>query len=116
MRAVRDNDRDHVLRVLADGTRLRIFESLRTRERCVRDIVEGTGLSQPLVSHHLGALMRAGLVQARRTDGFTMYSVDPAGMATALSRLTALLDPAGLEPGALTGGNPQCCRPVGTSN
>jgi DNA-binding transcriptional ArsR family regulator len=101
------------LRALADPTRLRVFQALRARERCVRDVVACTGLSQPLVSHHLATLVRARLVQAQRAEGFTMYSVDRAGMAEALGHLSQLLDPAGLDPCALPGGNPGCCRSVG---
>ncbi|MGH9165418.1 MAG: ArsR/SmtB family transcription factor, partial [Acidimicrobiales bacterium] len=64
------------LRVLADPTRLRLFEAVRTKERCVSDLVATEKLAQPLVSHHLRVLAQAGLVQARRADGFTLYAVD----------------------------------------
>lgn len=98
-----------VLRALADPKRFRLLAALRARERCVRDLVEGESLPQPLVSHHLGVLVRAGLVRSRRADGFTLYAVDPDGLAAARSALADLLDPAALAPVALPGGNPRCC-------
>ena len=98
------------LRTLAEPNRLRIFDALREKERCVSDLVAGTGLAQPLVSHHLRALVRAGLARAGRRDGFTFYSVDVDGMASTLTALTALLDAATLPDRALPGGNLDCCR------
>ncbi|MGH9150798.1 MAG: ArsR/SmtB family transcription factor [Acidimicrobiales bacterium] len=98
------------LRALADPTRLRIFRALRERERCVRDLVETEHLGQPLVSHHLGVLVRARLVQARRHDGFTLYALDAAGMAALAASVADLLDPVPLAAEARPGGNPACCR------
>ncbi len=99
-----------LLRTLADPTRLRIFRALRAKERCVRDLVESEGLAQPLVSHHLGALSRAGLVRARRAPGgFTMYALDRLGLARARRALLELLDADSLGVLALPGGNPSCC-------
>jgi len=42
------------LRALAEPQRLALVLLLRERERCVRDLVETLGVSQPLISHHLG--------------------------------------------------------------
>lgn len=53
-------------KVLCDPTRLRVLEALREGERCVSEIVQQVGLSQSVVSHHLGILRRSGLVEARR--------------------------------------------------
>ncbi len=99
-----------VLRALAEPTRLRVFRSLRAKERCVSDLVASEGISQPLVSHHLRALAEAGLITSRRLDGFTMYSVDPEGLAAAKAATGDLLDPAALTAVAHPGGNPACCR------
>lgn len=98
------------LKVLADATRLRLFVALRTKERCVRDLVESEDVPQPLVSHHLRVLLKAGLIQARRSDGFTFYVVDPGGMNAARRVVGELLDPATLGPLARMGGNADCCR------
>ncbi len=98
------------LRALADPTRLRLFLALRQAERCVRDLVTTEAIPQPLVSHHLRVLTGAGLVQARRAEGFTLYAVRPEGMAAALQVLSELLDPDHIGPLALPGGNTACCK------
>ena len=98
-----------VLRALADANRYRLLSALREKERCVRDLVDQEGLPQPLVSHHLRVLVQAGLVSSRRADGFTLYAVDPAGMARARLAVAGLLDTDGLAPVALPGGNQGCC-------
>lgn len=99
-----------VLRALADPNRLRIFCALRLSERCVRDLVDSEELAQPLVSHHLRVLERAGLITARRAHGYTLYAVDPAGMAIARATVSSLLDSGELSAVALPGGNSDCCR------
>lgn len=99
-----------VLKVLADPTRLRLFLALREKERCVRDLVDGEGLPQPLVSHHLRVLSGAGLVRARRSEGFTFYLLDVEGMAAARTALAQLLDTDTLTASARAGGNTGCCR------
>ncbi len=99
-----------VLRALADPTRLRLFCDLRASERCVRDLMATQQLAQPLVSHHLGVLVRCGLVQRRRQGGFTMYAVDAEGMERAGAAVAELLDASTLAPQARPGGNRSCCR------
>ncbi len=99
-----------LLRALGEPNRLRLFLALRDKERCVRDLVASEGLPQPLVSHHLRVLADAGLVQARRSDGFSMYAVSPEGMAAARELAMELLDPGAVGPLARPGGNDDCCR------
>ncbi len=64
--------------LLADPTRLRILSLLCGRERPVREVVEGIGLTQANISRHLNILYEAGIV-ARRRDGNSVYYrvVDP---------------------------------------
>jgi DNA-binding transcriptional ArsR family regulator len=45
-----------MIKVLSDPTRLRIIEKLTLECESVSAIVDATGLSQPLVSHHLRVL------------------------------------------------------------
>jgi DNA-binding transcriptional ArsR family regulator len=51
--------------VLADPSRRRILDLLRTGERPVNDLVDDLGASQPAVSKHLRVLREAGLVDVR---------------------------------------------------
>lgn len=60
---------DLVFRALADPTRRAIFQRLaRSGELTVRSLTEGSGVSQPAISKHLGLLKDAALVESRR-DG-----------------------------------------------
>lgn len=85
-----------VLRVLADATRLRIFLQLRQGETCVCEVATGLGLAENLISHHLGVLRRAGLVEARRdpTDArWVYYHLKVETLARLLTALGGLFDP-----------------------
>jgi ArsR family transcriptional regulator len=64
------------LRVLSDVNRLRMLCILFNGEKCVCEIEEGLGISQPLASHHLKVLLEAGLVEVRREATWSYYSLD----------------------------------------
>jgi DNA-binding transcriptional ArsR family regulator len=61
-----------VHRALADVNRLRIVRRLAGGDASVRDLIEEVGLSQPLVSWHVGRLRAAGLVETRRNGRETL--------------------------------------------
>lgn len=62
-----------LLRTMADPNRLRIIKVLTMDCESVSNIVRATGLSQPLVSHHLKVLREHGLVRSERRGAFTFY-------------------------------------------
>lgn len=62
-----------LFKTLSDPTRLRIIQVLTLECESVTAIVEATGLSQPLVSHHLRILRESGLARAEPRDGYTYY-------------------------------------------
>lgn len=65
---------------LADATRLEIAAALRSGgELCVCDLAWISERSQNLVSHHLRALRRAGLVGFRRDGKMVMYQLTETG-------------------------------------
>ncbi|HTP01486.1 MAG TPA: metalloregulator ArsR/SmtB family transcription factor [Anaerolineales bacterium] len=66
------------LEALAEPNRLRIVELLRGGPRPVNEIVEKLALPQPLVSKHLRALRKAGLVQAQPRAQQRVYQLQPA--------------------------------------
>jgi ArsR family transcriptional regulator len=83
------------LRILGDDNRLRMFALLTKAELCVCEIEDLLGLSQSLVSNHLAALRRAGLVESRRDEEdarWVFYRACPEASAALRERLTALLD------------------------
>lgn len=66
---------DTLFRTLADPTRRALFERLcREGEKTVGALTITAGVSQPVVSKHLGILKQAGLVRDRHEGRQTHYS------------------------------------------
>ena len=69
-------------KAIADPTRQRIMQLLCCNWLCVNDVVAGVGdVSQPTVSHHLGILRDAGLVNTRRDGKQVFYSLNQEAVA-----------------------------------
>jgi DNA-binding transcriptional ArsR family regulator len=64
--------------VLADPTRRRILDRLRSSERSVGDLVEALSVSQPTVSKHLKVLRDGGLVSCRTAAQQRIYRIEAA--------------------------------------
>ena len=91
-----------VLKALGDSPRLKILDLLKTKGRsccglvssderglCACDIEVAVGLSQAAVSHHMGLLKRAGLVNAQKRGRWIFYSRNEsaiAGLAEGLAK------------------------------
>lgn len=81
------------LRVLADPARLRLLSLIRSADsgRATTGVLaEEVGLTQPTVTHHLGALFDAGFLERKREGRQTWYWVN----TDALQAVQQLLDPA----------------------
>ena len=63
------------LQALADPSRLRIVEAMKTGECAVGDIVERVDIQQSGVSRHLRILAEAGIVQMRPDGQKRLYSL-----------------------------------------
>jgi DNA-binding transcriptional ArsR family regulator len=73
---------DVLFRSLADPTRRAIFERLcREGEKTVGALTARAGVSQPVVSKHLGILKQAGLVRGRHVGRQTHYSAQLRALA-----------------------------------
>jgi len=73
---------DELFRSLADPTRRAIFERLcREGEKTVSALTARAGVSQPVVSKHLGVLKQAGLVRGRQDGRQTHYSAQLGALA-----------------------------------
>lgn len=73
---------DALFKSLSDPTRRAIFERLcREGETTVGDLTAGAGVSQPVVSKHLGILKSAGLVSGRVAGRQTHYSAELKALA-----------------------------------
>jgi ArsR family transcriptional regulator len=91
----------HLLKGLADPTRLRIVGYPARRELCVRDLEALLGISQSMTSHHAGVRRRAGLLLQRREERDTrwVYSrLNPEAIGRLKEQFNGLLDLAGFDP------------------
>lgn len=64
------------LRALSEPLRLRIVDALRAGPSNVGDLAERLGEEVVTVSHHLGILRNASLVQRERQGRYIVYSLD----------------------------------------
>jgi ArsR family transcriptional regulator len=89
-----DRDLAGVFKALSDPTRVRILGLLKARGRsccdliarsepglCACDIEKAVGLSQAAVSHHMGLLRRAGLIEAEKRSRWMYYRRNEAAIA-----------------------------------
>lgn len=70
----RFEDVSDLFRVLASPVRVAIVHLLTERDRFVHELVEATGLAQPLVSQHLRVLRGAGLIRRTRSGRGVVYA------------------------------------------
>ena len=76
-------DLAHVLKALADPTRLRLVSMVAAHdggEACVCDLTEPLGLTQPTISHHLKILVDAGIFTRDKRGVWAYYSLVPAAL------------------------------------
>jgi DNA-binding transcriptional ArsR family regulator len=62
-----------LLRALAAPVRISIVLQLRIAERCVHELVDALGVTQPLISQHLRVLKSAGVVYGQRHGREVVY-------------------------------------------
>jgi ArsR family transcriptional regulator len=83
-----------VFKALGDPTRLKILDLLRARGKsccgliarderglCACDVEQAIGLSQAAISHHMGLLRRAGLVEGEKRGRWIFYRRNEAALA-----------------------------------
>ena len=68
------------LAALADPTRRRVFERLKSGPKAVGAIARGLPVSRPAVSQHLKVLKEAGLVADRPEGTRRVYYIDRDGL------------------------------------
>lgn len=65
---------------LADPTRQRILEELRSGGKPVGEIAAAVPVTRPAVSQHLKVLKGAGLVREERIGTRRIYNIEPKGL------------------------------------
>src|ERR1044072_855952 len=78
-----------IFRALADSTRLRILQLLRSMELSVGELAQVLGQSQPRVSRHVKILCGAGLAMRRKEGSWVCAAL---GRAEAVAPVAAALD------------------------
>lgn len=71
---------ESALAALADPTRRRVFERLKSGPQSVGTIARRMPVSRPAVSQHLKVLKEAGLVADRPEGTRRVYYIDPNGL------------------------------------
>src|SRR5918995_649962 len=66
-----------LLQAIAEPNRIRIIDALRTGEKNVTELARILNVEIVNVSHHLGVLRQAGLVQDVKQGRFVLYSLHP---------------------------------------
>jgi len=79
---------ESVYRAIADPTRRRMLDLLRTGERPVAELMAPFKLKPPVVSYHLQVLREAGLVRQRRRGVHRIYTIDANRLRVATAWLT----------------------------
>jgi ArsR family transcriptional regulator len=95
-----------VFKALGDPNRLRIFAALMEGDSCNCELRDSLDLAPNLLSHHLRALEKSGLVHSRRDqlDGrWIYYSVDRQAAAHWQEWLSTFLDPGRIQDRPLCG-------------
>ncbi|MEU7033512.1 metalloregulator ArsR/SmtB family transcription factor [Streptomyces sp. NPDC046237] len=96
--------------VLASPVRLRILRVLSRGESDVAHLAEQVGGALSTISQHLSALMRSGLVDARRDGRRRVYFIADSAVVevvgAVVERVSGRADARSTEPGHVRGGAP----------
>ena len=84
----------YALTALADPTRRKVFERLKSGPRSVGAIAKTLPVSRPAVSQHLKVLKEAGLVGDRPEGARRVYFIDPHGLGQLRTWLDQVWDQA----------------------
>ncbi|MGD1991373.1 MAG: metalloregulator ArsR/SmtB family transcription factor [Chromatiales bacterium] len=91
-----------LFKALSDATRLRSVVLLASNdELCVCELAYALELQQPKISHHLGALRKAGVVCDRKAGLWTFYRINPQLPRWAKAVIEAAVEEAGTQESAL---------------
>lgn len=79
-----------LLQAMAEPNRIRIIDALRTGQKNVTELAKILNVEIVNVSHHLGVLRQAGLVQDEKHGRFVVYSLHPSHFSNDNSKATYL--------------------------
>jgi len=76
--------RGKFFKALGDETRQRMLGLLLEQDMCVCELIAALKIPQPTISHHLGILDNADLVQSRKEGKWVFYSISEKDKVSAL--------------------------------
>lgn len=79
-----------LLQAIAEPNRIRIIECLRTGSKNVTELAKLLSVEIVNVSHHLGVLRQAGLVQDEKQGRFVVYTLHPKHFNNDSTKVTVL--------------------------
>ena len=82
-----------ILKALSDENRLALLLAIADKESTVTELAEVSGMSQPLVSHHLKTLRETGLVTSTAVGRSNLYSLCCDAIAEPIALLSDLATP-----------------------
>ena len=85
-------DQTDIFKALSDRNRLRIVSMLAEGEMCACKLLENLSVSQPALSHHMGVLIRSGLVEGRKDGQWMHYSLNKSRIDILVSDLKEVSD------------------------
>lgn len=85
-------DQTDIFKALSDRNRLRIVSMLAEGEMCACKLLENLSVSQPTLSHHMGVLIRSGLVEGRKDGQWMHYSLNKSRIDILVSDLKEVSD------------------------
>ena len=80
-------DAERLLGAAGEQNRIKIMLLLSKHEMCVCELEYALGLPQPTVSHHLGLLEQAGLLERSKKARWVFYRVRPSPTLNLLKEL-----------------------------
>jgi ArsR family transcriptional regulator len=90
-----------ILRTLAQPTRLKILELLRTGEKCICEIVPAINGEQSNISRHISLMQKSHLVTTRKDGVKVMVKVSDPRVFEILDSIALLLKKQIIETGKL---------------
>lgn len=88
---------ERIMRALGSQLRMKILYMLRESPRCVHEIVDELGSSQPLISQHLKVLRTAGIVSSARQGREMYYSLSDLDVLPILEATFDLVQPSSIS-------------------
>ena len=91
--ALRAQEIAPILKALSDENRLTLLLAIADKDCTVTELAEVSGMSQPLVSHHLKTLRETGLVTSTAVGRSNVYSLCCEAIAEPIALLSDLATP-----------------------